>query len=314
VSASAEAIREVISGTPMLLVVAGLGGGTGSGGVKVVARLARDAGVPALFLLTLPFAFEGHSRRRQAMAVLGPLREVTDAAVVVQNDLMFTTLPADTPAPRAFDVADDILGRAVSGLAAVARAQWLLMADFAAMRSVLRQHPDPCYLGVGIGRGEDRWQEAVRSFIECPFVGGAETLARAEAAVITLLGGSDMSVGELQTSLSAIQERFPDTARVLVGACADAATGDEIQITGIICRGRRPYTSDREPPAAAVREAPEGVPPGRDGRKPAVHQGELPFQEQTLGIFSSVPATTVRGENLDVPTYQRRGIHLDVGD
>ncbi|MCF7854421.1 MAG: hypothetical protein K9N51_06465 [Candidatus Pacebacteria bacterium] len=313
--ASADDLREFIGEARLLLVVAGLGGGTGSGAVKVVARLAREEGVPAFFLVTLPFAFEGHWRRRQAEDVLQPLRELADAVIVVQNDLLFTMLPADTPADEAFTQADAVLASAVNGLAGIAWAEWMLTADFAAIRTTLKQHPATCNVGVGQGTGADRSQQAIEAFLQCPLIGGPETLAQADAAVITLLAGDTMSVGELRGCLSALQGYFPERARVMVGACASTLVGAGIQITGLICRQSTHESSGSastqgDGRSSVISRSRTGPPPP----KPGAVQEELPLQEQSLGIFSGTTPTTVNGENLDIPTYQRRGIHPDAGD
>lgn len=320
-AASAEAVRQFIDGASLLLVVAGLGGGTGSGAAPMAARLANDAGVPAFFVVTLPFAFEGNWRRRQAEAVLTPLRELSDAVVVVRNDLMFTTLSADIPAKQAFEQADAILAGALSGLGSMVWADWMIRTDFAAIRSLLRQNPADCHLGVGDGTGPQRCEQAVESFLACPLVGGPETLRRADAAVIMLQSSDTVSVGELQNCLGAMQQYFSDQARLLVGACTSQANGDGVQLTGLICR--QGDTPAPEPAETATHRAAESgtAAPAHGGRQerrarrePGAIQGELPLQEQSLGIFSGTVATLVGGDNLDIPTFQRRGIHLDAGD
>lgn len=316
-SASASELRAFLSGARLLIAVAGLGGGTGTGAAKVVAHLARDADITAIFVVTLPFAFEGSWRRQEAERSLTPLRELVDVVIAVPNDLLFTELSANTPAERAFQLADEVLASGVGGLARILSSKGLVTADFATLRTLLRHRNATCTLGIGHGSGPTAWQDAVDDFLACPLVGGREAVAKADAAVVTLLGGSDLSIGEIQTCLTALQQHFPESARVVAGAYPDAKLGNELQVTGLICTYH-----DAAAVAPAVAPAPvlgKPEPPSGDLPLPsraapsAPVQGELPLQEQALGIFSGVQPTTVAGENLDIPTFQRRGIELDVG-
>jgi len=315
-SASVAPLREFIAGARLLIVAAGLGGGTGSGAAKVVARLVRESETTALFLVTLPFAFEGSWRRDEADKCLDRLRQLAETVIVVPNDLLFTVLPADTPATEAFALADGLLAEAVAGFARIVSAQGLVTADFASLKALLRHRQATCRLGVGRGAGDTRWQDAIQAFLECPLIGGRDALAEADAAVLTLLGGTDLSVGEIQTCLSAFQQYFAKEARLVVGAYADERCQGTLQITGLVCR----YHDAGPEPAAAPELVPASEParaPRKKRRrpvKPREVQGELPLQEQALGIFSGSPPTTVGGQNLDIPTFQRRGIHLDAGD
>jgi len=318
-AASAGELGQFIGGARLLLACVGLGGGAGSGAARVVARLARDADVPVFFLVTVPFGFEGNWRRRQAESALAPLRELSDAVIVVKNDLLFTTLAADTPAAEAFRSADRMLAEGIQGLTAMVWADYILTTDFAAIRAVLRHHADACHLGVGTGSGPDGWEQAVHAFIECPLVGGRAALDHTDAAVITLLSRNDIAVGDMQRCLSALQSYFPETARVLVGACRTSRCRAEIQITGVLCRQREAAARPGEEPAAAPLPA-TAIPPaagkaaGKGRRKTAAVQAELPLQEVSLGMFSRSSPTVVNGENLDVPTFQRRGVFIDAGD
>ncbi|MBT3378697.1 MAG: hypothetical protein HN742_40050 [Lentisphaerae bacterium] len=323
-SASADELRSLFEGSRMVIVAAGLGGGTSSGGVRVLARLLREMDLVSLFVVTLPFAFEGSWRQREAEKALVPLRDLAEAVIVVPNDLLFTELTADTPATQAFTMADGMLAEGIHGLTRVLSAEGLITADFATLKSILRQRQATCALGVGQGTGEDRWQAAIDSFIKCPFVGSSEALADADAAIVTLCGGMGLSVGEVRSCLTAFQQYFSEDARVVVGAYADDRMGDDVQITGLLCRYRREETDDagtdeqQGPPAETPHQ--ETSPKRRPRKGKALQtqggpvQGELPLQEQSLGIFTGVQPTTIRGENLDIPTFQRRGIHPDVGD
>ena len=310
-STSAEALNACISGSRLLIVVAALGGGTGSGAARVVGRLAREARVTTLFLATLPFAFEGNWRRREAEKSLQSLREMADSVIVVPNDLLFTAFSADTPATEAFCLADSLLARALTSLIRLNQANGLIPADFSSFRTVLRKRPATNCLGVGHGSGEQRWQKALDALLDCPLLGGRLNLQQADAAVISILGGPDLAMGEIQSCLSALQEQFGAQTRIIAGAYAsEDARG--LQITALVCRYEEPRSSAAPAtrrPAPRPRQARNSP-----GKSRAKIQGELPLIEQSLGIFAGTPPTTVAGQNLDVPTFQRKGISLDVGD
>jgi len=312
---SVDDFKDLLEGAELVVVTAGLGRGTGSGGVLVVARIAQQLGVPALFVVTLPFAFEGNWLVKQADESLKPLQELSDTVVTVHNDLLFNNLSADTPVQQAFQYADKMLARSLQGLTAIVRAEWLLTTDFTVIKKTLKKKPAFCYLGMGTGDGEDRVAQAVQDFIQCPLLGGEDTLQASDAAIITIMSNEQLSVGELRSALSQLQERFSDETQVLAGACTSSLRDDAIQITGLICQNFfEPFNSSGERPVKK-----EGQEEGQKQDKTnsfsnrAEVQGVLPLQEQSPGVFSPSNPTAVNGENLDIPTFQRRGIEIDIG-
>ncbi|MFW6414264.1 MAG: hypothetical protein ACOCZS_03075, partial [Verrucomicrobiota bacterium] len=322
--AAQDDLKELLQDANLAIVVAGLGGGTGSGGARLMARLAQELAVPVLFVVTLPFAFEGNWRRRQADSALSPLRDLTDTVIAVQNDLLFNSLPADTVLDDAFNYADQLLSRAIFGLAGMARAEWMLSADFTAIKKLLKRQPEICYVGLGVADSEDRVGRAVEEFAQSPLLGGELTMKSAEAAVVTMLTGYQLSVGELKSGLTALQERFNDNAEVLLGACTSTGCGNEIQITGLVCcSAENDEKSDEHPQSYEVADTETGKNlhneksntsrKKNDRRKPVrdTVQEELPLQEQSAGMFSGSSPTVFEGENLDIPTFQRRGIKIE---
>lgn len=322
VSGAEAALVEAVGATRLLIVVAGLGGGVGTGGARVLARIARDRRLPALFVLTLPFSFEGNWPRRQAEEALAEIRETTDTAIVIHNDLLFTAVAADIPAKEAFAKIDELLAQALSGVVGIAWADWLLKADFATIRKLLRENPERCDLGFGTGEGQDRWRQAVESFVECPLLGGPEHIRQVDAAIITVGSGDDLSVAELRECMAAVQESFSEEARILVGAYATPMQQGRVQITGLCCRLRSSAMEsvsrgeDRvlseDPSLGRQRGSAQNLKSLRAAGRRAPVQEELPFPEEALGIFSGIAPTTVRGENLDSPTFQRRNIKLNL--
>ena len=315
-AASSDDLRQLVAGADQVIVVAGFGRGTGAGAARVLARHLRELEIMNLFVITQPFSFEGHWPCHQAAKDMEVLRGICDTAMSIPNDLLFADLPANTVAARAFEASNLMLAKGIRGLVMLPEARAILPVDFAALRNLLKEKPDVCTLGFGNGSGPDRWQEVVRNFFACPLVGGTENLAKTDAAVLTLVGGDDLSVGEIQACMSALQKQFPPTARILVGAYSDNKLRNSVQLTGLICR----FSGEAAIPQKAMdvaKNAGAVVTPRRSpARKPTTtdgQQGELALQEQALGIFAGSPPTTVDTENLDIPTFQRRGVYLDIG-
>ncbi len=310
-------LRQLVVGADLVIVVAGLGGGTGAGAARVMARHLRELEVMNLFVATLPFSFEGNWRCHQAEKDLEILRGTCETVMSIPNDLLFAELPANTAISDAFEASNRLLARGVNGLVRLPQATAILTVDFAALRNLLREKPGACTLGIGHGDGPDRWQVVARNFFACPLVGGPENLARTDAAILTLIGGENLSIGEIQNCMAAIQQQFPRTAKIMVGAYSDPRMRDGLQLTGLVCR----FAGDPAIPSAAKECAAERgavITPGRRGKRRQAPeaggvQGELLLQEPALGIFSSTAPTTVDGENLDIPTFQRRGVYLDEG-
>jgi len=310
-TASAGDLKEFLQGAHMVIVVAGLGKGTGSGAARVIARLLRQTNTMAIFVVTLPFAFEGSYCGQRAEKDLQVLRDLADAVMPIPNDLLFSSMPPNTTAGRAFEVVNSVLADGVSGLTRLARAEAHLAVDFAAVRALLKDRPSFCALGVGHGAGVDRWQEVIRDFLSCPFVGGPEALTKADGAILTLIGEPSLSVGEMTTCLSSLQQQCRPGARIMVGVYTDPKMREEVQLTGLICR-----FAETEPGKDVLTTTTPANAPPRKGKKKVAgddRQGELPLLEQALGIFSDSPPTTVNGENLDIPTFQRRGVYIDGG-
>lgn len=317
VSASTDDLRGLVKEARMLFVAAGLGGGIGSVLPRVVARLAREAAVPMVVLVTTPFSFEGAKRTQAAEVALSLLRAEADAVIAVPNSLLFARLPPDTPSHTAFALANDHLGRALAGLARVCCAKGLLTADMAGVKRLLRRPGCACTLAMGQGRGPTAAEDAFRDLLASPFIGDATRLETASAALLTLLGGEALSIGRVQDCLERVQSHLPRHAQVLVGAYTDARLADQVQLTCLLVADAQPQARNQPsllPPDNPGTEATKGKRrrARRDQAAPA--QDLLPLTEQQLGVFAGSPQPTfVNGENLDVPTFQRRNITVDAG-
>jgi len=306
----------------LVIVTGGLGGGTATGGVRTIASVARAEGVPAIFLLTTPFSFEAHSRRKNADDCLQEIVPVADVVLTMPNDLLFSTLPPDTPAEHAFAMAAKEMAGTVAGIAAILRCRDLVGTDFATFMRALNKRRAACGVGVGFAEnsdGLDRCALALSRMLDSPFLGGKEALKRADAAIVTLTGGPDLELGEMKRSLELAADVLPSGIELISGAnVCDEAAGS-VQMTAVIFQ----YAPDSKPEPAPLR-------PGRKTVKPVVPPVEdaLPFVSDTRdvvevelglptydrGIFEKQPSVRFHDVDLDIPTYQRHGSSIDKGN
>ncbi len=305
--ASIEAIREAIGETKMLLVMTCLGGGLGSGAAATLARLAKEMELMSFFLVSLPMAGEGNGPRQIAENALRQLRSDADVVVAVPNDLLFNQLPTNTPAGDAFALANQVFADGLIGLAELARCRGIIPLDFSSMKTVLKGREAHCSIGIGRASGEGKAAAAVEMLFQSPLLGGKEYVSRADAVIGTLVGGTDMALGDLNQCLAQVNEHLSPTTRSFLGANLVPERGDEMQLTLLAVHYQK-----AEAPASLPRNTRpnRGLAPALDGTR----QFKLPFVEEagSLGIFDDSTATTHLGENLDIPTYLRRGITLDL--
>jgi len=317
-------LKEHIRGFSLMIVAGGLGGGTATGGVRTLASIAREEGIPAIFLLTTPFSFEAHSRRKNADDCLQEIIPVADVVLTMPNDLLFSTLPPDTPAEAAFAASAREMANTVAGIAAILRCRDLLGTNFATFMRAFHKRKASCGVGVGFAEssdGLDRCALALTRMLDSPFLGGKEAMKRADAAIVTLTGGPDLELGELKRSLELAAGVMPKGAEILSGAniCDEAA--DSVQMTAVIFQ----YAPESRPePLAARTSRPAAEPavPSSSGEEPPLpfsaasdnaEEVELGLQSYDKGIFEKLPSVRFREEDLDIPTYQRKNIHIDKG-
>jgi cell division protein FtsZ len=229
--ANVTELRELVRGAELLLVTACLGGGTGSGGIQILADLAREEKVMSCFLLTTPLAVEGNTRRLVAEQALTLLRSRQELVAVVRNDLVFAHFPPDTPAVDAFAAANTVLSEVLLGIAELIYSQRLLPLDFAGLRTVLRPKDAYCALAVGRASGADKQTRVVDAVLASPMLGGLETLHQASAVVGILVGGPALTLGQMQGCLEALQARLSPDTRAVFGASTVAGMGDELRLT-----------------------------------------------------------------------------------
>ncbi len=314
-----NSIRELIGEPEMLLVIGGLGGGTCTGGLSVVLSEARRKDFPAIFLLTLPFTMEGHSKRKLAEETLqGEILPIADVVLCVPNDLLFEQLPPDTPFAEACAMSDTETARTAVALSAVLRYGNLLSASFSDLAALLKHRKSFCSIGVGTASGEGRAGKALEQMLLSPLCGGMEKIKKADAAVFSLLGGPDLSMGEVRQTLEYAGSMVREDCTALISTGNMSEMGDEVHLCGIFIKfdsGVMNVRPDRESAPAARRSSRKTkISAGDEDHEGDGKQLSLQFEIYSKGEMEGTMQVVYRGEDLDVPTFLRRKISVASGD
>ncbi|MGN6611568.1 MAG: cell division protein FtsZ [Angustibacter sp.] len=225
-----EEIEEVLRGADMVFVTAGEGGGTGTGGAPVVARIARSLGALTIGVVTRPFTFEGRRRANSAESGISALRDEVDTLIVIPNDRLLSISDRAVRMLDAFRSADQVLLSGVQGITDLITTPGLINLDFADVKSVM-QGAGSALMGIGSARGEDRAVQAAELAISSPLL--EASIDGAYGVLLSIQGGSDLGLFEINEAARLVQEAAHPEANIIFGAVIDDALGDEVRVTVI---------------------------------------------------------------------------------
>ena len=225
-----EEIEEVLRGADMVFVTAGEGGGTGTGGAPVVARIARSLGALTIGVVTRPFTFEGRRRSTQAENGIDGLRSEVDTLIVIPNDRLLSISDRSVSVLDAFKSADQVLLSGVQGITDLITTPGLINLDFADVKSVMKD-AGSALMGIGSARGEGRSVEAAELAISSPLL--EASIDGAHGVLLSIQGGSDLGLFEIHEAARLVQEAAHPEANIIFGAVIDDALGDEVRVTVI---------------------------------------------------------------------------------
>ncbi|MEY4476519.1 MAG: hypothetical protein RJA31_23 [Actinomycetota bacterium] len=226
----AQEIEECLAGADLVFVTAGEGGGTGTGGAPVVARIAKSIGALTVGVVTKPFKFEARRRRDQADAGIAALRNEVDTLIVVPNDRLLDLADRAISAPEAFAIADEVLLSGVQGISDLITNPGLINLDFADVRSVM-QDAGTALMGIGSARGAERAIKATEMAAQSPLLD--QTIDGAHGVLLSIQGGSNLGIHEINEAASLITEHVHPDANVIFGMSIDDTLGDEVRVTVI---------------------------------------------------------------------------------
>ena len=269
-----DRIKSLLKGSDMVFITAGEGGGTGTGAAPVIARIARELGALTVGIVTKPFGFEGSRRMKAAEQGIVALEEEVDTLIVVPNNRLLSVLDKQTSMMEAFRVADDVLRQGVQGVSDLITLPGLINLDFADVRTIMSD-AGSALLGIGMGSGDKRAVEAATAAASSPLL--ETTLEGARSILLSITGGRDLSLWEVNEAARAVQEAAHPDANIIFGAMLDEKLEDEVWITVVATGydGKRPVREDHGP----FRE-PIGEPRVHRNRQPAyVRGGEVEVPE-----------------------------------
>jgi cell division protein FtsZ len=320
ISAERHQIMDLIADKSFIIVVAGLGGGVSTGGIRTLASTIRSKKIPAVFMLTTPFSFESFGRRKAAAECIDQLLPVTDILIRLPNDLLFSMLAPDSPVEEAFAKSCDELARTAIGLCGLLNCKSSLNADYASFMALLRGKKCQCSLGMGLGipteQVPDRSATAIQQVLNSPFLGGVDKMAEADAMIVSLFSGPGLSIGEMKRTLEDIASMAGKNTEVISGFSTAPFMANALQIAVVTIRYEEEEKVKNDPVSLTSEKKDPSVRRISKKRKPAqdLEQGMLELTNYSKGFFINTVPVMHGDEDLDIPTYQRRGFIIDKGN
>lgn len=317
------ALKSECADCTVIFILAGLGGGAGSGISPVLARAARETGALVLALVTMPFESEGNHRGQQAQHSLEHLKAAADGVICLAGDNIFGLVDENTSILEFFNVADRLLLDGLRGIWQLLQRRGIIQVHFGDLCALLRdRHSENCFAFVEAS-GAARSREVVEKILSHPLLDKGRALADSGGVLINITAGRDLTMAEINRVMTEIKRQC-GRAQTIMGAAVDNTLGDRLCVTIIAARphalpkvedtarlatpgGRHSISGNSSTlPATPILT---GTRPRRPGAKPV--QGQLPLNVVSRGRFDKSEPTLHQGEDLDVPTFLRRGVALN---
>ncbi|HUJ42712.1 MAG TPA: cell division protein FtsZ [Opitutaceae bacterium] len=322
--ADREKIAAVVTGCDLVFLLAGMGGGTGSGAAPIVAEEATGQGALVIAFVTMPFSFEGGRRLKQAEEGLAALRRACDAVVPLSNDILLQECGDNTGVLDAFARADAWIGRGVKSIWSMLFRTGLINLDFATLQQVFPSRGGKTLFSLGSGEGRDAVAQTIESLRCCPLLHSTEFSRRADRLLVNIIGGTDLTLPMVNELMTFITDQYGKESHVIMGAVIDESMPHRLEVcvlgtTDIGGRGLAPRRglAAHGAPSPAVRHpppkpgAPAGAPETRQAAAARTEQNEFAFGEhESRGYFDKTDRYLFEGQDLDVPTYLRKGIKI----
>ncbi len=289
---TAEELYEVLKGSDMVFVTAGIGGGTGTGASPIVAQIAREVGALTIGVVTRPFTFEGARRMKSAEAGIAKLKEQVDTLIVIPNDRLLQIVDKRASLNEAFSMADDVLRQGIQGISELITVPGLINLDFADVRAIMSEG-GAALMAVGRASGEDRARVAAEQAITSNLLD--ITIDGARDILFNVTGGSDLSLFEVNQAAAIIKETAHPDVNLIFGAVVDPSMDEDIRIT-VIATGFDSAGMPRR--MLRSRSLPDQTQPSQAAQS----------SNQQMAHAEMQPAT-FNPEDLDIPTFLRKRIN-----
>ncbi|WP_309103719.1 cell division protein FtsZ [Microbacterium sp.] len=298
----AEEIEQALTGADMVFVTAGEGGGTGTGGAPVVARIAKSIGALTIGVVTKPFSFEGRRRQSQAEAGVAKLKEEVDTLIVVPNDRLLEISDRGISMIEAFATADQVLLAGVQGITDLITTPGLINLDFADVKSVM-QGAGSALMGIGSARGADRAIKAAELAVESPLL--EASIEGAHGVLLSIQGGSNLGIFEIHDAADLVKEAAHPEANIIFGTVIDDTLGDEVRVTVIAAGFDGGEPSLRLDPMVVSRPAAASTLP--EVSLSDTNDAPATSEKSETATPSRVPATSIEpafaDDDIDIPEF-----------
>jgi cell division protein FtsZ len=339
-------LKSLCEGTDVVFILAGLGGGAGTGISPVLARAAKEAGALAVGFVTTPFECEGGRRHRLAQHGLTELKSSADGVICLPNQKVVKMIDENTSVLETFKITNEFLTAGLRGVWRLLMHKGLIEIHFADLAALIKDRHAESSFAVAEAMGPTRSREVMDKLLAHPMLDGGQMLGESEAVLVSLMGGADLTMAEVNRVMEQVNRQC-EHAHVIMGAAIDEAFNDRLAVTLIAARknpeheavdetgtagSREELAAQLLPRSTTARPGSRFVPPaptlppdqvqqllaeqGRGGSRqrrssPKLRQTQLPLEIVSKGRFDKSEPTIHKGEDLDVPTYIRRGVALN---
>jgi len=293
-----ERLQEVIEGSDMLFITAGMGGGTGTGAAPVVAQVAKELGILTVAVVTKPFPFEGSKRLHVAHNGIKELGQYVDSLITIPNEKLLSVLGKQISLLDAFKSANDVLLGAVQGIAELITRPGLINVDFADVRTVMSEM-GMAMMGSGCAKGEDRAREAAEAAIASPLLEDVNLMG-AHGILVNVTAGMDMGIGEFEEVGNTVKEFASENATVVVGTVIDPDMRDELRVTVVATGLGEEAKQQQERPSLVSKTGTGGV----DFDRPTITRRIRGKARKVAAAAGGNTAEDV--DYLDIPAFLRR--------
>ena len=240
---SKASITDMLKGTNMVFITAGMGGGTGTGAAPVIAQIAKEMGILTVAVITKPFSFEGPIRAKNAEEGLENLKKYVDSLVVIPNEKLLQIVPKKTPLSESFRFADDVLRQGVQGISDLIVFPGLINLDFADVTTIMKDK-GLAHMGIGYGSGDNKALDAVKQAVASPLL--ETTIEGATGLLINIKGGNDLTQDDVNEAASLVREVVDESCNIILGTSIDENMHDEVEITLIATGFKNPQEPEKK--------------------------------------------------------------------
>ena len=296
---SEEEIAAALKGSDMVFVTCGMGGGTGTGAAPVVARIAKDMGILTVGVVTKPFSFEARARMDNAIAGIEKLKEHVDTLIVIPNNKLLQIVDKKTTFPDALKKADEVLQQAVQGITDLINLPAIINLDFADVQTVMKDK-GIAHIGIGLGKGDDKAQEAVKMAVESPLL--ESTIAGATHIILNISG--DITLSDASEAAEYVRGLTGEEVNLIFGAMYDTNMSDVCKIT-VIATGIEADKQERKISGMGFKPHVPANGAGNVAANPATTTAK-PTVTPFTGIAKPDVRATVAPKTLDIPTFLQK--------